>query len=61
MNNEAKSTTLTIRQLHQALGHGQISRGALYEAIKRGDIPHLRLGGRILVPRAWLDRQLSGK
>jgi hypothetical protein len=39
----------------QALG---LSRSATYDAVNRGDIPTLRIGGRILVPTAGLRRLL---
>jgi excisionase family DNA binding protein len=37
-----------------------ISRNAAYEACSRGEIPTLRIGKRLLVPKAALDRMLSG-
>ena len=37
-----------------------ISRQAAYAAAKRGDLPTVRIGGRILVPRAALMRMLEG-
>jgi excisionase family DNA binding protein len=37
-----------------------ISRGAAYAAAKRGDLPVVRIGGRILVPRTALMRLLEG-
>jgi excisionase family DNA binding protein len=37
-----------------------ISRGAAYAAAKRGDLPTVRIGGRILVPRTALMRLLEG-
>lgn len=36
-----------------------ISRNSAYEAIRRGEIPALRFGRSIRVPRAALDRLLS--
>lgn len=32
-----------------------ISRNAAYEAVARGDIPSLRIGKRIVIPRAAID------
>jgi len=49
-------------EAHEALGgNSVISRSTFYEAIKRGQIPHVKVGARrILIPRrafeAWLDR-----
>src|SRR6516165_4972233 len=37
-----------------------ISRGAAYAAAKRGDLPTVRIGGRILVPLTALMRLLEG-
>ena len=51
---------ISVTEAHRLIGQGQISRGAIYDAVKRGDIPALRLGGRILISRAWLTRQLKG-
>jgi excisionase family DNA binding protein len=36
-----------------------LSRPAVYAAAKRGDIPTIKIGGRILVPRAALERLLD--
>lgn len=36
-----------------------ISRGGWYAAIKRGEIPSIRVGKRILIPRAALLRWLE--
>jgi hypothetical protein len=37
----------------------QISRGAAYEAVKTGDIPSIRIGGRIVIPTSWVRRALQ--
>jgi excisionase family DNA binding protein len=49
--------TLTVEEAAKALG---ISRAFAYEAVQRGEIPHIRIGRRILVPKAQLDRLLAG-
>ena len=36
-----------------------IARGSAYEAVRRGDIPSIRVGKRILVPRARLHAMLG--
>jgi len=41
--------TVTVEQAARVLG---IGRGLAYQAVKRGDIPSIRIGGRILIPRA---------
>lgn len=43
--------TFTVDEAAAALG---ISRSAAYECIRRGDIPALRLGRRVVVPREAL-------
>jgi hypothetical protein len=57
---EEAEATISVTEAHRLIGERQISRNALYNAIKRGDIPSLRLGARILISRAWVDRQLQG-
>lgn len=48
--------TLTVEEAAATLG---ISRAFAYEAVRRGEIPSIRIGRRILVPYAALDRLLS--
>lgn len=40
---------------------GGLDRKTIYGAIARGELPALRLGRRILISRAVLDRMLSGE
>jgi len=46
----------TVEEAAQLLG---ISRSFAYEAVQRGDIPSMRIGRRILVPKAALLRYLD--
>jgi excisionase family DNA binding protein len=48
--------TLTVEQTAKLLG---IGRSTAYELVRTGDIPSLRLGRRIVVPRSQLDRLLQ--
>jgi excisionase family DNA binding protein len=48
--------TLTVEEAAAALG---ISRAFAYEAVTRKEIPHIRIGRRILIPRAALQRMLG--
>ena len=48
--------TLTVEEAATALG---ISRALAYEAVQHGDIPSIRIGRRILVPRSRLMRLLE--
>ena len=49
--------TLTIPEVAKMLG---LSRNKTYEAARRGDIPTIKIGRRILVPVAALERKLQG-
>jgi excisionase family DNA binding protein len=48
--------TVTAAEAARLLG---ISRNLAYEAARRGEIPTIRIGRRILVPIAALERLLS--
>ena len=43
--------TLTVPEAAELLGVG---RGTCYEAVRRGDIPSVRVSNRIVIPRARL-------
>ncbi len=46
-----ESLTISVEDAAKLLG---ISRGLAYEAARRGELPTIRLGRRLLVPRARL-------
>lgn len=48
--------TLTVEEAAGLLG---ISRALAYELVARGEIPCLRLGRRIVIPRQAIDALLS--
>lgn len=50
--------TLTVEEAATLLG---ISRAFAYEAVGRGEIPSIRIGRRILVPKAALSRLAGGE
>jgi excisionase family DNA binding protein len=50
--------TLTVEEAAHVLG---IGRSAAYQAVARGELPSLRIGRRLLVPRSALDRLLTGE
>ena len=50
--------TLTVEEAAATLG---ISRAFAYEAVRRGEIPSIRIGRRVLVPRVALDRLVGGE
>lgn len=56
MLREGDPFTLTVPEAGYLLG---ISRGSAYEAARRGELPTIRLGRRLLVPRGALDRLLD--
>ena len=52
-----KRLVLTVTEAAVALG---ISRTHAYDLIARGELPSLRLGRRIVVPRRGLERLVDG-
>ena len=48
--------TYTVHEAAEILG---IGRTAAYDAARRGELPCVRVGGRVLVPRAALARMLD--
>jgi len=51
-----KCQVVTVADAGRALG---ISRGTAYRAARRGEIPVLRFGKRVVVPKAALARLLE--
>jgi excisionase family DNA binding protein len=51
-----KRKTYSIAEAGALLGVGQNS---IYAAAHRGEIPIIRIGGRLLVPKSVLDRMLD--
>ena len=49
-----------VKTLSEVAALLRISRGSAYEAAKRGEIPAIRIGRRLLVPSDALERLLSG-
>ena len=49
--------TLSIIEAGEVLG---IGRSAAYEAAKQGELPTIKIGRRLLVPIALLERLLAG-
>ena len=56
MPKDLERKTYTVDEAAKLLG---IGRSAAYEAAERGSIPAVRIGRRILIPRAALDRLLD--
>ncbi len=53
---EGLPTVLTIPETAKIL---RIGRNSAYEAARRGQIPTIKIGGRVLVPRKALERLLA--
>jgi excisionase family DNA binding protein len=51
-----KKLTISVPEMAQLLG---ISRMTAYAAVRDGTIPSLRIGRRVLISRAALDRWLA--
>ena len=51
-----ESLTLTVNEVAHLLG---LSRGAAYEAVHTGQIPSIRIGRRIIIPRVALIKMLE--
>lgn len=58
MEQPAGPAVLTVKEVQTDL---RMSRNAVYEAIGRGEIPSIRVGRRILIPKEPYRRMLSGE
>jgi len=56
MNKVEEALTITVEE---AAGLLRIGRNLAYEAVKRGELPAIRVGRRVLVPRRALERLLE--
>jgi excisionase family DNA binding protein len=54
---EPESLVVTVEQAAELLG---ISRGLAYELVRRGEIPSIRLGRRLVVTRRRLLAMIDG-
>ena len=54
----AERATVTVPEAGIILG---LSRNGAYDAAKRGEIPTVRIGRKLLVPRQRLERFLNGE
>jgi len=57
-NEDASRQTYNVEEGGRLLG---IGRNQAYEAARRGDFPTIRIGKRLLVSKAALDRMLNGE
>ena len=58
MTTTSKLLSVPISEISETLG---ITRGTVYLAIKKGDIPHVHASGRIIVLRTLWNEYLLGK
>ena len=49
--------TITVIEAAEILG---IGRSSAFEAVRRGELPHVRIGKRIVIPVVALEKMLSG-
>ncbi|MEK7352915.1 MAG: helix-turn-helix domain-containing protein [Chloroflexota bacterium] len=54
---EDNKLTFTVNETAKILG---IGRNSAYEAVARGEIPVIKVGKRLLVPKAALEKLLNG-
>jgi excisionase family DNA binding protein len=54
---KVEKATVSVDEAAKVLG---IGRNQTYDGIKRGEIPSIKIGKRILVPRAALEAMLTG-
>ena len=52
-----RKLTLTVEEAAARLG---IGRNAAYRGVRSGEIPSIKIGNRIVVPKAALNALLSG-
>jgi len=57
MSEEKKDFVMTVREAAAML---RVSRGSAYQGVQRSQIPSIRVGKRILIPKAALLRMLEG-
>ena len=58
MNEKTEPVTMSVPEAGRRLG---IGRNSAYDAAARGQIPTIKIGRRILVPRVAFERMLNGE
>jgi len=56
MTNETESAILNVNECAKIL---KISRGSTYNACLTGEIPHIKIGRRILIPKIAITKLLE--
>jgi len=55
---DSMRVTITVAQAAAIIG---VSVNTMHEALRRGDFPSIRIGRRVLVPRAAFERMVIGE
>jgi excisionase family DNA binding protein len=55
---DSESLVLTVPEAAKLL---MVSKGSIYNAVKRGELPYLHIGKRIIIPRIQLEKWLAGE
>ena len=55
-SNDSQRLVVSVKEVKELLG---LSRNAVYQAIARGEIPVVKVGRRLLVPKKALERFLE--
>jgi len=55
---DSKPLTVSVEEAGRMAGLG---RSAAYQAARTGDMPVVRIGGRLLVPRQAWEKKLNGE
>jgi excisionase family DNA binding protein len=58
MHTPRNCLTYTVEEAGQLLG---IGRNQAYDGVKSGEIPSIRVGKRVLIPKALFDKLLNGE
>ena len=56
MNEKTEAVTMSVPEAGRRLG---IGRNSAYDAAARGELPTIKIGRRLLVPRAAFERMLE--
>ena len=57
-NVESKKVFYTVQDFHEALG-GVVSKAYIYQMIKSGEIVARKIGGKVVIPAAWVDKYIA--
>ena len=57
MEKKPEKLVISVEEARRLLG---LSRGLMYQAINSGEVPSLRIGRRIIIPRVALEAMLQG-